>query len=223
MKRNGQKALVLRAKNGKGKKQGFNKGNPRLGQKTIVQGSWTREQRIVRTERLKASPVTITSSSSASVFSALAFALSDVQNSSDFSNLYDQFRFTRVDVLHIPQNTVGPSMGTAVGAPLMYVAIDLDDNTTATLTSITQYENVQVYGMNERWTLSFVPRASVALYAGGVFTGYSLMDPGAWVDLAQSNAVAFYGLKTVVPQVNAGAVTQSAYILRYHLEFRSTI
>jgi hypothetical protein len=163
----------------------------------------------------------ITSSSASQANSAWAFTLGDVQGATDITNMWDQYQIVQVDVLFIPQNTVGAALGTATGPCLIYVAVDQDDNTITTTTEIQQYGNLQVHGMNEKWTLSFKPRASQALYTAGAFSGYALLPVDSWVD-AGSTTVQYYGLKIAVPQTTSPNVQTGALCFRYTIRLRAT-
>lgn len=135
---------------------------------------------------------TITSSVSAVTYGSYSFSLADLPSSSEFTNLFDEYKIAKITLQFIPayvqvNNTVGKI------SPWFMYCIDKDDVATpSTYTTILQYPSHKVISMTKGFTVSFAPRVATALYNGGVTTAYG--SDARFIDTA-SDAVPHYGFK----------------------------
>jgi len=157
----------------------------------------------------------IVTSTTANQQGAVFFQLNKLADYANYS-CFDQFRVVQMEVQFIAKNT----FGTNVSIPLLYTVIDYDDNTVASLTSagMMAYDTVQIGPGSVSQTRNLKPRASMAAFTGGAFSGYALSE-NQWFDVA-SNTVDFYGVKWAIEST---AISVSAYeiIVSVFLQFRS--
>jgi len=142
-----------------------------------------------------------------------AFTLTQVPQSANYINIYDQYRFTRIEVWLQPQ-----AFNNGGHAGMLYSAVDYDSIPTLTVSSIQEYSTVAVAPVASTGHYhSFTPRLAVAASGGGLFTSYANLPP-QWIDCA-SATVEHYGIVLV-----AGISTDVIPIdmlIRYHVEFRN--
>lgn len=167
---------------------------------------------------------------------SLAFCLADMPNSSEFTALFDRYRFKRVDLEIVPlanMSAVAPYGAVANGsvAVMIHSALDYDDRAAvaATEAGIDALRQMATYRMtngvsNSPLRLTVVPRVALGAYASSVFTSYANF-PAPWVDCA-SSGVEHYGIKLVFELVNpSGDVHYVNYKIRatYHVEFKDVV
>jgi len=163
-----------------------------------------------------AAPVTVTSSSVAATFGTVNFILNLIDQVTQLTSIFDQYRIRMVEVAFHPRVSVSaPTVAANTG--LFTTVIDVDDS--AVLTTIGQAQDYSsaVTGRgidSQRRTL--VPHAAIAAYSGA-FTSFA-NERSPWLDAA-SPGVIHYGMKT------AWSITDVAYTIdisvRYWLEFRN--
>jgi len=157
-----------------------------------------------------------TSSTSLSVYYGTYFTINSLDQISQLSAVFDQYRIVEIEAWIIPTN-IGSTGTSGGGNGLLHSVIDYDD--AIVLSSEGQaldYTNVLSTPSNEGHYRRFTPHAAVAVYSGA-FTSYGNVE-APWIDLA-STSVQHYGLKTVVTQVNTAFAYNVVY--RYHMEFRN--
>jgi len=162
---------------------------------------------------------TINEDTVGSVYGGTYFFLGQVPGSSDFTNLFDQYRIRKV-VLQFKANqqsftsSTGSSAVTNIPTRIV-TAIDYDDSVAPTsLNELREYNTAQVNTMVESFTREIRPAVSIMAYEGVGSTGWiSTNDPG----------VPHYGIKWAVPSAVASTNGyQLAVEATYHLEFRIT-
>lgn len=155
-------------------------------------------------------------------------ALSMVVNSTEFSNLFQQYQLTRLTIQIRPVN--GNSAPNAV-AQLMSITIaeDFNDATApASYAGIQQNESAKTFLLTDECEQNFSakPVAAVAMYSGGAFAGYSTQARDNWIDCtAPSNSVPHYVFKGYVRnQIVSGANTGQAFRITptLYMRFRGT-
>ncbi len=126
---------------------------------------------------------------------AYNFALNSVPDSSDFGNLFDQYRIWQISVEFIPTSQSG-------GGPL-YTAIDYDDSATPpSINELLEHSTLMKTAPGNGIVRTWQPRAAVGAYSGA-FTSYAQMT-SPWIDNT-SNAVLHYGIKIGIPFVTGNA------------------
>jgi len=169
---------------------------------------------------------TITEDTIGSVYGGTYFYLGQVPGSSDFTNLFDQYRIRKVVLSFKPNqqsftSSTGSSAVTNIPTRIV-TAIDYDDSVAPTsLNELREYNTAQVNTMVESFTREIRPAVSIMAYEGVGSTGYcpkwdqwiSTNDPG----------VPHYGIKWAVP---SGVASTNGYQLAveatFYLEFRMT-
>jgi hypothetical protein len=138
-------------------------------------------------------------SSASDVFASVAFAVADIPNIASLSAAFDQYRIDRIQYrLRSRNNAIFLASAAApnYSSPVMYVAIDFDDNTApTTLLEIQQYDNCQVISASDSMDIIIEPSITPSIFSGGAFSGYGVADgDDYWLDLANTS-IPHYGLK----------------------------
>lgn len=131
---------------------------------------------------------------------AFQFRLSDCAGSTDFTNLFDQYKISGVKV-RIWWTSTSSDSATRVPAPRMIYSVDEDDNEVPTdLNGFRQKNSVKVhqFGNGVPLQLYIKPRLAKSVYNNSVSTAYS--STRSWVDCQNSN-VPHYGLKFFLQDV----------------------
>jgi hypothetical protein len=155
---------------------------------------------------------------------SIAFALSDLPSSSDFTSLFDQYRIAQVTLKFVPASAQFGPATTATDYPSILTVIDLDDDgVPASADTLRQYGTCMTTQNAIYFERVLTPRFAVAAYSGA-FTSYSQSLPGQWVDCASPNVV-HYGVKWATTPIT---VASGSYVLfnieaTYVIQCRSTI
>lgn len=156
----------------------------------------------------------ITGSTTLPVFASKYFALSDLNDYTSLTGVFDMYRVDQIEVWLIPRNVAG---STATGGPLVSV-IDYDDaGAFATTGDALQHSTAHVAEYGFGVYRKFIPRMAVASYSGA-FTSYTSMPP-QWIDVA-SASVQHYGLK-LAKFVDANANIYDLNV-RYLISFKNS-
>lgn len=147
---------------------------------------------------------------------AYAFTLNDVPNSTDFTNLYDEYRIDKVQITWYP-DTQQTLTTAGQGNTTCLTVLDYDDATAANLLALEQYESCQSHSSIRPFSRTVIPRFAKAVYAGA-FTSFS--SGTGWVDTA-SSAVQHYGIKIAIP-IQVGTANSYTPIAKYWMSFRRT-
>lgn len=106
---------------------------------------------------------------------AYTFKLSDLPNYTELTSMFDRYQIDKV-VLNfrsiskaVAVNTGGSAILGAVGC---YVAVDVDDNGTPTLSEMQQKQGVCRFTTDDSFSLTLQPRWQSSIYISGVSTGY---------------------------------------------------
>lgn len=148
---------------------------------------------------------------------ALKFQLNTVPNSSEFTNLYDQYMIKAIKVSLIPRFTEASAGVAAQQIGNMWSVIDYDDATApANVDTVLQYQNVKRTQMNKVHSRYFKPKIAKEVFATGVASGYA---PGkAWLD-CNSDSVEHYAIKLWFDSA-AAAVTFDV-VTKFYLAFKN--
>ncbi len=152
----------------------------------------------------------------------IPFHLTDVPNSTDFTSLFDQYRFVEVRIKFVPTTgNFGPSTS-STDFPKLMTVIDYDDATTPlNEDEMRQYETYQVTPNTQAVERVIQPPLAALASYSGAFTSYAQAPRTMWFDCA-SAGIEFYGLKWYVPPIS---VVSGSYVLwtmeaTYTLQFR---
>lgn len=155
-----------------------------------------------------------TTSNIASVYAGFPIALNVFSNYTEYTQLFDQYKFEELEFWLEPFET--QSNAVALSGTLSS-CIDLDDgNTPTTIAGVQDHQGCVVTngfaGHYHKWK----PHMAVAVYSGA-FTSFA-NTPANWIDAA-SPAVQHYGIKTAITATTA-AVPYS-YTVKALVSFRS--
>lgn len=155
---------------------------------------------------------------------ALAFALSDLPDSTEFTLLFDAYVIKKIRLKITCYNTssqfgISPS---GFNGLLMHHVSDYDDNTpfAASESGINAMREYQTYKLNNLvdtkksvFTYNIVPAVALAAYGGSVFTSYA-RKKNQWID-CQSPGVPHYGKKIIFEM---STPTSAAYEAKMKME-----
>jgi hypothetical protein len=159
------------------------------------------------------------SSAVTNTYLAYSFTLGDVPNSTEFTGMFDQYRFKRVMFVALPHCTYNPVAAAANSTTKLLITPDYDDDTVLSAENdILQYPSVEIYNFDKEIRKTITPRMAVAAYSGA-FTSYANMD-NQWIDAA-SPSVKHYGLKIVILAASTALLSGWRVFLTYDLEFRN--
>ncbi len=150
------------------------------------------------------------------------FKLSNLPNTTEFTNLFDQFRIVRVEVEYVFSTHI---LASQAKYPRITFAVDYSDaSNPASENDILQYENAETFQFGQvkhMFKRVFQPRAALASYQGA-FTGYGLANPNQWFD-TNNSSIEYYGTKEWITNYNTTAATGATINVyhRYHLEFKN--
>lgn len=148
------------------------------------------------------------------------FQLSDVPNSTDFTNLFDQYRLVKV-VFRMRPYAVEQSFPVSGGALApVYSCIDLDNVVIPGNTDqIREYRTCKSHSAVKAITRVIYPKPSLQLYNSPTTSGYAI--PAGRIKISTSNAsVPHYGVR-VAAQFN-NVTTANAYAYTIEAEYYIT-
>jgi hypothetical protein len=162
----------------------------------------------------------------------IAHCLADLPNYNEFTALFDQYRFKRVDWELTPMWNMATSTSQVafqVVGGFVHSILDFDDHTTPTasnagIDAMCQFPSYACESAVSSKVIrrSYVPRMAVAAYSSGVFTSYANTAP-SWLDAA-SPSVEHFGSKVIFevfnPTGNVASLT-FRWTMRYHIECRA--
>jgi hypothetical protein len=160
----------------------------------------------------------IQSSTSANTYGSLQFLANDLPEISSYANIFDQYRLSQIVLQFLPVITAAVPSATASNfAPVIYTAIDYDDNGVPTsIATVLNYFNIRFYSPGQRFKIAFRPHAAIAGFTG-TFGAY-VNVPAPWIDCASLTAQ-HYGLKYAMP--SASFVSSWQLIASYTISFRN--
>lgn len=156
------------------------------------------------------------------VFFAYYFALTNLPNYTEFTNLFDQYRIKcaiiKFRLINPPEATNTPASSQFY--PDIYVTVDHDDATLPTaVDDILQYGKCKrgILRPNTWFKYKCYPTPAIQLYRSGTQTAYAPARNSMWLDLAYTDTP-YYAIKGVVSNEAAGIVT-SALTVEVHVTY----
>lgn len=145
-------------------------------------------------------------------------SLSDLNNYSEWTNLYDRFRINKVVYRYWWGHNTHPLQANATATQNASTQIcpvwtcrDYDSNDTVSFNQMVSYRNCKVH-YGSRFSVAYKP-ATLNAEAGTVTTYNNKVCWNQWVDLAYPGT-SHYGHKTVI-YVPAGTEDQTLYFIVY--------
>jgi hypothetical protein len=155
--------------------------------------------------------------------SAFNFKLSSLPGYAEFTNMFDQYRITRVDVIYEPASRCGPSAPTTSnGAPHMWTQVDYDSTATVSVAELQQRENAMVHSAYDKWEHSFVPKIAATVYQSAVASGYMVPEGNPWIS-TQTPSVEYYGFKYAFPATASAVQFGGTLMFRVHYELKNVL
>lgn len=152
----------------------------------------------------------IVASTTVPVVNSIAYNLSALPNSSEFTALFDRFRIIQVTTTFIPTSL------TQVSAPL-YTVIDYDDaNNLSSASDAIQYETCMISQGASLVERTLTPKIALNAY-NGAFGAFAQGTSRTWVDVA-SPGTQYYGLKYYLPAsggANASWTVNTCYTIQF--------
>jgi hypothetical protein len=158
----------------------------------------------------------------AAVGTSYVFKLSQLPGYTELQNMYDFFRFTKIDVVYHPASMTGPATATTTSpGTVMAACADFDESVAVSFSTLLERQDTQVYSVFKPWEVSFEPRASVLVYGNGVTSGYALANKGEWMDT--SSDPSYYGFNYAFPATAAAMQFGGRITYRVHVELAKVI
>jgi len=161
--------------------------------------------------------------STTQILGAIQFALVDLPGSTDFTNLYDMYRFNKVVWKLIPKvsEALLNAGGTLSNANLQQIhsVIDYDDNTAPTsINQLVQYQSHKLTRGHQMHTRVVVPKCQMTV------SGASAAPKAKqWLDCDQ-NSLAHRGLKFIIPApATPGTTVYYDLEMTYYMSFKNVI
>jgi len=155
----------------------------------------------------------LTTSATIPTFASQAFAISQLDQVTSLSSVFDQYKIDEIEVWIAP---AGITTGTNLG--LLTSVVDYDDvGTLSTVAQALDYTNALTttgfQGHYRRWK----PHVATAAYSGA-FTSFA-NEVSPWLDFA-SPGVQHFGLK-LAAQPTVGSTIPYNMIARFHVQMRN--
>jgi len=150
------------------------------------------------------------------------FRLSDLPSTSEFTNLFDQYRIVMVEAEYVFSTHI---LASQARYPRIAFAVDYSDSTNpGSESEVLQYQNAEAFQFGQvkhTFKRVFKPRAALAAFQGA-FTGYGTASPNQWFDTSNSS-IEYYGTKEWINNYNTVLATGAVLNVyhRYHLEFKN--
>jgi len=128
---------------------------------------------------------------------AYTFSLGALQDSTEFTTLYDQYRIGVCRVNFVANAGLQPTTISTV--------IDYDDATTQNKSALGEYSTFQQNQLGNSFFRTLQPRPALAAYSGA-FTSFGSAPAKMWMDVA-SPGILYYGVKGQIPGIAASTTT----------------
>ena len=156
---------------------------------------------------------------------SISFALNDVFTASDFTGLFDHYRINCVvckfvlDFAQIVTSNTDPSANNLF-VPQFHYAIDNNDNNTATVAALVDYEGYHSTRFTRPISVKIYPKPSVALYNNPTTTGYGTPKGKQWVDIGSPN-IPHYGIKYCIDNYYTSQIVRFKVRRTYYFSVKS--
>jgi hypothetical protein len=155
-----------------------------------------------------------TTSTVSNTFAGTFFALSSMNDASEYAAVFDQYRIMAVEI------TIMPTTQLIAGLTgHLLSAIDYDDVATITPALNAQKSTVIISNLQDTIVRSFTPHVAIAAYSGA-FTAYAVGPAHQWINTA-SSTVQHYGHKLTANPTTT-AITYDLYT-RVWFQFRNQV
>jgi hypothetical protein len=154
------------------------------------------------------------------VLGGVTFALSQIPNYTNLTNLYDDYQIEKVEIAFF----LRLNQSVAEGLPRLSVYPDFDDATSPpTIGNVFNHPRVTQHIFTEahpEYKICIEPRVSIPAYQGA-FTGYTVAPAKVWVDCANAG-VQHYGLKYGIENLTNTSQYIDVYV-KYFIGMRNPL
>jgi hypothetical protein len=147
---------------------------------------------------------------------SFVFTLNDLYDVTDLTSNFDIYRLAKVE-FEVRSVSNACNVYTTEQRAVFMAAVDLDDSTTPTLSSISQYDKMKIATCCQSLKFVFEPRFATS-GDNGANNLVALNIPGTWIDCAQTGVV-HRGLKYFVTAAASAQIPAWQIVTRYHFEF----
>jgi len=155
-----------------------------------------------------------TTSTVSNTFAGTFFALSSMNDASEYAAVFDQYRIMAVELTIMPSTMVTTGL-----TGHLLSAVDYDDVATITPALNAQKSTVVISNLQDTIVRSFTPKIALAAYSGA-FTAYSVGPAQTWINTA-STTVQHYGHKLTANPTTT-AISYDLYT-RVWFQFRNQV
>lgn len=150
------------------------------------------------------------------------FSLSQIRNPTDFTNLFDMYQITKVDLyLKLISNPDASTVNTLAGGyfPVLWFIRDYDDGGTLSVATMQEKQGAKRIVLKPDMInkISVVPKFQKMVYQTLTSTGYG---PGSGFLDCVDSTVPHFALKTVLQAPNAGVDWYVECQAKYHISFK---
>jgi hypothetical protein len=155
-----------------------------------------------------------TTSAGSNTFAGTFFALSSMNDASEYAAVFDQYRIMAVEITIMPTTQIIAGL-----TGHLMSAVDYDDVASISPALNAQKSTVVISNLQDTIVRSFTPRVALAAYAGA-FTAYAVAPSQQWLNTA-SPTIQHYGHK-LTANPTATAITYYLYT-RVWFQFRNQV
>lgn len=163
------------------------------------------------------------SSSTVPTGKAFKFQLTDLDQVSTFTTLFDQYRIDKVVIKFVPRSLITSVAGNAQGANFAYwyAVKDTDDATTpATEAEMREHDDCKIMSYDGRIkSFTVYPHIASAVWGAGVFASFENKKSN-WIDVA-STTVEHYGFKALFPATAVAGTMNYDVFCDYYFSFKN--
>jgi hypothetical protein len=153
-----------------------------------------------------------------------AFSLNDLDDVSNYTSVFDQYRIDAVVFRILPmQNAIGLSTNSTTTTCRLYCVVDYDDAAVLPSEATARaYESSILVPPGEECFRTFQPHQAVGAYGGSAFGNYTNVV-NQWND-CNSPSTQHYGVKIFVTPATTGQTQLQSWSIEreYYISFRKT-
>lgn len=179
----------------------------------------TRGQRVYRFKRFTGTFGSLAISNIADTLTGYNFSLSDLPNSSEFTNLFDMYKINAIKISFVPQVTENISSGSLnnpYASSRFFSCIDYNDSAAPTnIDAIRQYANCKYTPIHKVHT-RYIYKPKIL-----DTTGFTISP---WISTA-SSSINYFGLKVGVEAMYSTTTTSMVYSVeaKFYMSFKNVV
>lgn len=163
-------------------------------------------------------PENILTEAAAPVLTAAQFSLSQLTNYTEFTNLFQEYMITKVEIFGFPKSNIQATTTSAVQTftPLVWLAFDPNDVVSpGSISEIQEMAGSKVFYGYKPFRFTIFPKVKVPAYITSAPTfGYSTAKKVTWIDTSNPT-VPHFALKMGLPGNNNSASNFNSYAFNW--------